>query len=171
MTTDAENNFISRAKKEVKDKIKTEGKDIEKIQKENSELKRANEGYDGFMDDLNKFIINCMQDFKVTEEDLPGYLKSNLNEFYQNYIQIRSDANSEIDSLKRYIEHCKKQINNNKRSLKFYNSQYSDSDFFDECLPLIDLYKEKIDLYEENIELTEKIIKQLEDIANRLIKW
>ena len=70
-----------------------------------------------------------------------------------------------------YIDHCKRESNKNKRTLKFYRSQYLDSDFFEECLPLVQLYQEKIDIYTENINLTEKTIKHLEKIHKKLEKW
>ena len=112
-----------------------------------------------------------MQDFVVAEEDLPKYFRSNINDVYQNYAQIRRDAIDEINTLKKYINHCKKEINSNKRTLKFYRSQYMDSDFFDECLPLVEIYQKKIELYQENGKLTIKTIEKLEKIVEKLKGW
>ena len=112
-----------------------------------------------------------MQEFTTAEEDLPKYFKSHINGTYQEYVQIRKDALNEINALLKYIDHCKRQVNTNKRTLKFYRSQYMDSDFFDECLPLVEIYQEKIELYLENINLTEKTIEKLQKIVKKLEKW
>ena len=55
--------------------------------------------------------------------------------------------------------------------LKFYKSQYSDSDIFSECLPLVDVYEKKIELYEKNIQKTNDIISTLDEIINILSNW
>ncbi len=171
MANDGNEQFLLKAKQEIRQKIKTENKELEEINNETSELERAIKGYDKFYDDLNNFILESMQDFTVNEEDLPEYFKSNINEIYQNYVQIRKDAIDEIGSLNKYIEKTTRDINSNKRTLKFYRSQYMDSDFFDECMPLVDIYTKKIELYEKNLDLTKKIIKEIEKIADKLEGW
>ncbi|WP_455645865.1 hypothetical protein [Methanosphaera sp.] len=171
MSEEAEKAFLSKVKREIEGKIKTETKEIEKIKEEHEELIRANHGYAEFYHELEHFIMDSMQDFSVTEEDLPKYFKSNINEVYQNYVQIRRDAFEEEETLKKYIDKCKRDVGANKRSLKFYKSQYMDSDFFDECLPLVTIYQDKIDLYEENQKLTLDIIEQLRKIADKLKGW
>lgn len=171
MPEKAEKEFISKAKKEIQQKIKTETNALNDIKKEKNELLSAVEGYENYFQNLNRFIIESMQEFTVNEEDLPKYFKSHINETYQEYVKIRKDALNEIDALLKYIKHCKRQVNNNKRSLKFYSSQYVDSDFFDECLPLVEIYQEKIELYLENIKLTENTIEKLQKIIKKLEKW
>lgn len=171
MSDDANKEFLSKIKEEISQKIKTENENIKKLSDENNELSQSKEGYINFYNELNNFVINSMQDFTLNEEDLPSYFKSNINEVYQNYSQIRLDAIEEIERLQDYINYCKKELTTNQRSLKFYRSQYFDSDFFDECLPLVNIYQEKIDLYEKNIELTSKIIVSLEKIADKLKNW
>jgi hypothetical protein len=171
MSNEAQKEFISNAKKEVQQRINTENKAIIELNKEKTELIEAIRGYDAYNKELKRLFIECMQNFTVTEEDLPKYFKSNISESYENYVQIRLDAIEEINTLKKYISHCKREINNNKRKLKFYKSQYLDSDFFEECLPLVELYQQKIDLYKENIQLTEKTIEQLLKIVKKLKNW
>ncbi|OED30184.1 hypothetical protein [Methanosphaera sp. WGK6] len=171
MSEEAKKAFLSKIKKEIEGKIKTETKEIEKIREEHEELIRASNGYDAFYHELEHFITDSMQDFSVTEENLPKYFKSNINEVYQNYVQIKQDAFEEEETLKKYIDNCKRNIGTNKRSLKFYRSQYLDSDFFEECLPLVTIYQEKIDLYKENQEMTHNIIEKLRKIANKLSDW
>ena len=46
-----------------------------------------------------------------------------------------------------------------------------DSDFFDECLPLVEIYQKKIELYQENGKLTIKTIEKLEKIVEKLKGW
>ena len=169
--SNAKEEFISKAKKEIQQKIKTETKAVITLEKEKKELTNAIEGYENYHHNLQHFIIKSMQDFTVNEEDLPKYFKSNINGTYQEYVQIRQDAIKEIASLRKYIEYCKREAKTNERTLKFYRSQYMDSDFFDECLPLADLYQKKIDLYNENIILTEKTIEKLEKIVKKLENW
>lgn len=171
MSNDANKEFLSKIKEEISQKIKTENENIKKLSDENNELSQSKEGYINFYNELENFVINSMQDFTLNEEDLPSYFKSNINEVYQNYSQIRLDAIEEIERLQEYITYCKKELTTNQRSLKFYRSQYFDSDFFDECLPLVNIYQEKIDLYENNIELTSQIIVSLEKIADKLKNW
>ena len=169
--SNAKEEFISKAKKEIQQKIKTETKAVITLEKEKKELTNAIEGYENYHHNLQHFIIKSMQDFTVNEEDLPKYFKSNINGTYQEYVQIRQDAIKEIASLRKYIEHCKHEAKTNERTLKFYRSQYMDSDFFDECLPLAELYQQKIDLYNVNIILTEKTIEKLEKIVKKLENW
>ena len=171
MPNKAQNEFISKAKKEIQQKIKTETKVLDDLKNEKNELLSAVEGYENYYQNLNHFIIESMQEFTTAEEDLPKYFKSHINGTYQEYVQIRKDALNEINALLKYIDHCKRQVNTNKRTLKFYRSQYMDSDFFDECLPLVEIYQEKIDLYIENIKLTENTIEKLQKITKKLEKW
>ncbi len=171
MSNKAQEEFISKAKKEIQQKIKTENKALDELNNEKKELMTAIQGYENFHHDLRHFFIESMQDFVVAEEDLPKYFRSNINDVYQNYAQIRRDAIDEINTLKKYINHCKKEINSNKRTLKFYRSQYMDSDFFDECLPLVEIYQKKIELYQENGKLTIKTIEKLEKIVEKLKGW
>lgn len=171
MSNEAQKEFFSRAKQEVQQKINTETKVLGELNKEKEELNTAINGYDNYYHELKHFIIESMQDFTCIEEDLPKYFKSNINEVYQNYAQIRLDAIEEAETLNKYIKHCEKQIKNNERTLKFYSSQYTDSDFYEECIPLVDLFKEKIDLYKQNIELTEQTIEKLEKIIEKLENW
>lgn len=163
--------FLLKAKREIEQKIKFETEQLGKVKKENEELTRSKVGYGEFYESLNKFITESIDDFHVVEDDLPQYFKENIGETYENYVQIRVDALNEIDALNNYIDHCKREISSNKRTLKFYRSQYLDSDFFDECLPLVVLYQDKIDMYEENIQLTEDIIKKLGEISDKLVGW
>lgn len=171
MPNKAQKEFISKAKKEIQQRIKTETKELDNLKKEKNELLSAVEGYENYFQNLNHFIIQSMQEFTTNEEDLPKYFKSHINGTYQEYVQIRKDALNEINALSKYIKHCKSQVNKNKRTLKFYRSQYMDSDFFDECLPLVEIYQEKIELYLENINLTEKTIEKLQKIVKKLEKW
>lgn len=171
MSTNAQEDFLFNVKREIKQKIKTENKDLEELNKEKEELESAVKGYSNYYDELEKFIIESMQDFSQNEEDLPSYFRSNINEVYQNYVHIKHDAKEEIDTLTRYMDDCKRKQNSTKRTLKFYRSQYLDSDFFEECLPLVALYQEKIDLYEENYKLTQQTIKELEKIFKKLENW
>ncbi|RAP47579.1 MAG: hypothetical protein BZ135_02080 [Methanosphaera sp. rholeuAM6] len=171
MSNNAQEEFISNAKKEIKQKIKSETKVLEKLKKEKGELTNAIEGYDIYYHNLERFIIQSMQEFTQNEEDLPKYFKSHINGTYQEYVQIRQEGIKEMESLKKYINHCKREAKTNERTLKFYRSQYMDSDFFDECLPLVDLYQQKIELYNGNIELTVKTIEKLEKIVKKLEKW
>lgn len=171
MSNEAQNEFMSKAKKEIQQKIKTENKALNKLQIEKQELNNAIEGYKNYYKNLKTFIIHSMQDFTTTEEDLPKYFKSNISGTYQEYVAIREDAINEIDALNKYINHCKREGKNNQRTYKFYRSQYMDSDFFNECLPLVEIYQQKIDLYEENIKLTEKTIDELKKIIKKLENW
>lgn len=171
MSNDSQKEFLSKAKNEIKQRVDTENNALNTLKKEKDELINAIVGYTDYYDTLNKFIIESMQDFTCNEDDLPGYFKSNINEVYQNHVQIRKDALLEVDTLNKYIAHCDKEIKSNQRTLKFYRSQYLDSDFFDECLPLVNLYQEKIDIYNENKENTSKVIEILEKIAKKLEKW
>lgn len=171
MTDNAQNEFIYKAKKEISKKIKDESKILEELSTESVELENAITGYGNYLHELEHFIEDSCEDFKVSVEELPKYFKSNINDVYQSYVQIREDAVNEINTLLKYIEHCNHEINNNKRTLKFYRSQYIDSDFFDECLPLVQIYQDKIGTYTKNITLTEKTIKQLEKIIEKLESW
>lgn len=171
MSEDGNETFLLKAKKEIEQKIKTQTQQLDKIRKEHEELSRSKMGYEEFYNNLNKFISESVDDFHVTENDLPQYFKANIGSTYENYVQIRVDALNEIDALKKYIIHCKHEISSNKRTLKFYRSQYLDSDFFSECLPLVVLYQDKIDTYEENIKLTENIIEKLNEISDKLVGW
>ncbi len=167
----ADKQFSSKAKAEIEQKIKTETKSLEKVEKEHKELENAIQGYDKFYKDLEHFIIDNMQDFSVSEEDLPKYFRSNINEVYQNYVQIRKDAYDEEDELTQYINHCIREVNKNKRSLKFYKSQDEDSEFYQDCLPLINIYEKKIELYTDNQKMTREIIEKLRKIADKLKNW
>lgn len=166
-----ENTFQMRAIKEIEQKIKDERLQLEKIQKESDELSRAEKGYAEFYEQLNNFFIESMQDFQVNEDNLPIYFKENIGEVYENYVQIRVDAITESENLEKYVEHCRHEILSNKRTLKFYRSQYMDSDFFKECLPLVEIYEKKINMYKENIETTDVIIKCLGKISDKLVGW
>lgn len=171
MSNNAQNEFISKAKKEIEQRIKTETKALTQLNTEKEELINAVKGYENYHHNLEHFIEDNAKDFNIKTEELPEYFKSNINDVYQNYVQIRLDAIEEKETLQKYIEHCKREANNNQRTLKFYRSQYMDSDFFEECLPLVQLYQEKIDIYNENIKLTEKTIEKLEKIEQKLEKW
>ncbi len=171
MSNDAQNEFISKAKKEITQRIKTETKAVEELNKEKNELEVAIKGYANYYHELEHFFEDNAKDFNITLDELPNYFKSNINDIYQNYVQIKQDALEEITTLTKYINHCKREEKNNQRTLKFYRSQYMDSDFFEECLPLVELYQQKIDLYQENVTLTEKTIKNLEKIVKKLEKW
>ena len=95
----------------------------------------------------------------------------------------KGKENSKVNKIKYIVQiseplipppnllHCKKEIQTNQRSLKFYKSQYSDSDIFSECLPLVDVYEKKIELYEKNIQKTNDIISTLDEIINILSNW
>ena len=166
-----QNTFLLKAKEEIKQKIAEETKQLELIKKEQQELQRAKQGYADFYENLVHFFKESMEDFEVTEDELSDYFKENIDEVYQNYVQIRSDAIVEIDALSQYISHIKKQLAANQRTLKFYRSQYIDSDFFDECMPLVALYQDKIDTYNENIALTDDIIHKLGEISDKLVGW
>lgn len=163
--------FISKAKKEIKKRIKDETKSLEQLKTEEEELINALKGYSDFDGELEKFLDESCKDFKVDKEKLPEYFKSNINEVYQNYSQIRKDALDEIIILKKYIEKIKKDSAASQKTLKFYRSQDMDSDFFDECLPLVELIEEKLEIYQKNEELTINIIKKLEEIHKKLEKW
>lgn len=171
MSNNSQNEFISKVKKEIEQKIKTETKTLKQLNTEKEELTNAINGYEKYYHELEHFLEDSAKDFNISQDKLPEYFKGNINDIYQNYVQIRQDAQEEIKTLQKYIEHCKREANNNQRTLKFYRSQYMDSDFFEECLPLVQLYQEKIDTYNENITLTEKTIKQLEKIEQKLEKW
>lgn len=171
MPNKSEKAFISKAKKEIQQRLSTETKAVNNLENEKNELLNAIEGYENYYQNLNSFIIKSMREFTQLEEDLPKYFRSNINGTYQEYVQIRKDAINEMDALSNYIKHCKRERNNNKRTLKFYRSQYMDSDFFDECLPLVEIYQKKIDLYTENIKLTENTIEKLQKISKKLEKW
>lgn len=171
MSNKAQEEFISKAKKEIQQKIKTETKTLTTLEKEKEELTNAIEGYENYYHNLEHFIIKSMQEFTVNEEDLPKYFKSHINGKYKEYAQIRQDGIKEVESLNKYINHCKREAKTNERTLKFYRSQYMDSDFFEECLPLVDIYQQKIELYNENIELTKKTIEKLEKIIRKLERW
>ena len=171
MTSNAENEFLSQAHKEVEQRIKKENKQLETLRVEQKELVDAIEGYSTFHDDLVKFFDESSKDFKVEVDQLPRYFKSNINEVYRNYVQIKHDALDEIRVLEKYIQKNKKQINDTKRTLKFYRSQYMDSDFFDECLPLVELYEDKINIYEDNQKNSLLIIEKLKEIIELLKDW
>lgn len=171
MSSEANKKFVSNIKKEIQQKIKTENKNIKALNDENMELTRSIEGYSNFYHEVEHFFTESMDDFNVKQDELPDYFKSNINEVYQNYSQIRLDAIDEKNHLNEYILHCKKEIQTNQRSLKFYKSQYSDSDIFSECLPLVDVYEKKIELYEKNIQKTNDIISTLDEIINILSNW
>lgn len=163
--------FISKAKLEIKQRIKNETKSLEQLKIEEEELINAQKGYSDFYDELEKFITESCKDFKQTEEELPFYFRSNINEVYQNYSQIRKDAVDEIRILKAYINKNKKELASTQRTLKFYQSQYMDSDFYEVCLPLVEIIDEKIVLYEKNEETTLEIIIKLEEIYKKLENW
>ena len=171
MTSNAENEFLSKAQKEVQQRIKTENKELESLRVEEKELIDAIEGYSTFLNDLTKFLDETSRDFKVEISDLPGYFKSNINEVYRNYVQIRLDALDEIEVLEKYIESNKRKLNDTKRTLKFYRSQYLDSDFFDECLPLVVLYEDKIRIYENNEKNSMLVIEKLNEVITALKNW
>lgn len=171
MSDEAQKQFLTNVQKEIKQKVKTENKTLDKIKNETEELKTAIKGYTNFLNELEHFIIESMQDFTLAEEDLPSYFKSNINEVYRNYVQIKEDAIKEIEKLNQYITHCKREIKNNQRSLKIYKSQFNESELYEECIPLIDVYQEIISVYEENIKLTTKTIEILQKLVKKLEKW
>lgn len=171
MTSNVENDFISKAKKEIQRKIKNEQKSLDTLNIEYNELKNAIVGYSNFYDELCNFISESVEDFQVSEEELSDYFRSNINEVHQNYLNIKQDAKDEINVLEKYLEKNKKDLNSTKRTLKFYRSQYLDSDFFDECLPLVELYQEIISKYEENEKNTLIIIEKLNLIIKKLENW
>lgn len=171
MTSDAEKEFLSKAQKEINQRIKKENKELEKLQVEEKELINAIDGYSNFYNELSKFIDESCSDFEVEKDKLADYFKSNINEVYQNYVQIKQDALDEIQILRKYIEKNKRELNTTKRTLKFYRSQYLDSDFFEECLPLVVLYEDKIKIYENNEKNTLTIIDKLEEIIKILKDW
>lgn len=171
MSNVAQKQFLANVQKEIKQKVKTENKTLDKINNETDELKVAIKGYTNYFNELEHFIIESMQDFTLAEEDVPTYFKSNINEVYRNYVKVKKDAIKEIETLNQYINHCKREIKNNQRSLKFYKSHYKDSDFFTECKPLVNIFQEKISVYEENIKLTEETIEILRKIVKKLEKW
>lgn len=166
-----DNNFILKAKKEIKKRIKDETKILEQLRKEYEELINALKGYTDFDKELEKFIDESCSNFNVDKEKLPKYFKSNINEVYQNYSQIRKDALDEIEILKKYIEKIKKDSTTSQKTLKFYRSQDMDSDFYDECLPLIEIIEEKLEIYRKNEDITLDIISKLEQIHKKLEKW
>lgn len=171
MTSNAEKEFLSKAQKEIKQRIKTENKELEKLRLEEDELIHAIEGYTNFYNDLTKFFEESSNDFNIEPDKLHMYFKSNINEVYQNYVQIKRDALDEIDILQKYIQKNKRDLNSTRRTLKFYRSQYMDSDFFDECLPLVELYEQKINIYENNEKNTLIIIEKLNEIIDALKDW
>ena len=73
--------------------------------------------------------------------------------------------------LEKYIIKNKRDLNNTQRTLKFYRSQYMDSDFFEECLPLVEIYEEKISIYENNEKNSLLIIEKLKEILKKLKDW
>ncbi|AWX32276.1 hypothetical protein [Methanosphaera sp. BMS] len=171
MTSNAEKEFLSKAQKEVQQRIKKENKELETLHVEEKELTDAIEGYSKFYDDLVKFLQESSNDFNIEIEDLPRYFKSNINEVYRNYVQIKQDALDEIQVLEKYIIKNKRDLNNTQRTLKFYRSQYMDSDFFEECLPLVEIYEEKISIYENNEKNSLLIIEKLKEILKKLKDW
>lgn len=171
MTSNAEKEFLSKAQKEVQQRIKKENKELKSLYVEEKELTDAIEGYSKFYDDLTKFLLESSKDFNIEIDEVPRYFKSNINEVYRNYVQIKQDALDEIHILEKYIIKNKRDLNSTKRTLKFYRSQYMDSDFFDECLPLVELYEEKIRIYENNEKNSLLIIEKLKEIIKKLKDW
>ena len=70
MPNKAQKEFISKAKKEIQQRIKTETKELDNLKKEKNELLSAVEGYENYFQNLNHFIIQSMQEFTTNEEDL-----------------------------------------------------------------------------------------------------
>lgn len=171
MTSNAEKEFLSKAQKEVQQRIKKENKELKSLYVEEKELTDAIEGYSKFYDDLTNFLLESSKDFNIEIDEVPRYFKSNINEVYRNYVQIKQDALDEIQILEKYIIKNKRDLNSTKRTLKFYRSQYMDSDFFDECLPLVELYEEKIRIYENNEKNSLLIIEKLKEIIKKLKDW
>ncbi|RAP51880.1 MAG: hypothetical protein BZ133_02160 [Methanosphaera sp. SHI613] len=171
MTSDAEKEFLSQAQKEVQKRIKTENKELESLRVEQKELIDAIDGYSNFYNDLCKFFEESSKDFHMEIDELPDYFRSNINEVYRNYVQIKHDALDEIQVLEKYIQSNKRKLNDTKRTLKFYRSQYLDSDFFEECLPLVVLYEDKINIIKNNEENCLVIIEKLKQIIKKLEKW
>lgn len=171
MTSDSEKEFKANIQKEVTKRIKTESKKLDELKVEHEELIRAIEGYGNFLNELDSFFSESCEDFDITTEEMPGYFKSNINEVYQNYSQIRTDAIDEVNVLQKYIESNKKGLNETKRSQRFFRSQYLDSDSFNECYPLVEVYDEEIKIYEENEKNTMEIISKLEELIDKLKDW
>jgi hypothetical protein len=170
MTQNGEKQF-TKAQKEIEGKIRQETKSFEEEQGEQEELIKAKEGYQNFYENLCSFITESMVDFTVNEEELGSYFKSNINSVYQNYINIRKDAVSEIERLQKYSAEKKRYKSTKKRSLKFYKSQDLDSDFFSNCMPLIEIYQKEVDLIIENIAITQQILDLLKKIEEKLESW
>ncbi|MDO5825659.1 MAG: hypothetical protein BZ137_02750 [Methanosphaera sp. rholeuAM130] len=171
MTSNAENEFLSNAQKEIKRRIKNENKELETLHVEEKELTDAIKGYSDFSTELKKFLEESSKDFNLDIDELPRYFKSNINEVYRNYVQIRQDALDEIQVMEKYVIKNKRQLKDTERTLKFYRSQYMDSDFFEECLPLVELYEEKIRIYQNNEKNTLVIIEKLKEIIRALKDW
>ena len=171
MSNKAQEEFISKAKKEIDHKMDMENKQIDKLKSNNDKIIKAIKGYSDFYNELNIFLNESKDDFGIEESEIPEYFKSNINEVYQNYANIKLDALDEISNQEHYIQSLKQGVKKAKKSLKFYESQDKESDFYEICHPLIELYHIEIDLFNQNEESSLKMINELEKISKKLDKW
>ena len=162
---------FSNLKKEIDYKIKMENRQIDKLKSNDDKNIRAIKGYSDFYNELTIFLNESRDDFGIEEAEIPEYFKSNINEVYQNYANIKLDALDEISNQEHYIQSLKQGIKKAKRSLKFYESQDRESDFYEICHPLIEVYNMEIELFNKNEESSLKMINELEKISKKLDKW
>ncbi|MBE6494034.1 MAG: hypothetical protein E7Z84_05445 [Methanosphaera stadtmanae] len=165
------NEHLSNLKKEINKKITTENKQISKLNSNNEKIIKAIKGYSDFYNELSTFLNESKNDFGIEEDEIPKYFKSNINEVYENYAHIKLDALDEISNQEHYIESLKRGVKKSEKSLKFYESQDKDSDFYEICQPLIKLYETEIELFNKNEENSRKMINELEKISKKLDKW
>jgi len=167
----SENMFQSKVEKEIKQRIRKVNKELDELRIEEEELTRAYDGYTRFYDDLCLFISKNMENFSLSEDELPYYFRSNINTVYYEYVQIRVDAIEEVEIIEKYIEKNRKNKSSTLRTLKFFKSQYMDSDFYETCNPLIKLYEKQLCIYDKNEEYCVKIIDVLSKVIEKLAQW
>ena len=165
------NEHLSNLKKEINQKMTTVNKQISKLDSNNNKIIKAIKGYSDFYNELSAFLNESKIDFGIEEDELPKYFKSNINEVYENYAHIKLDALDEISNQEHYIQSLKRGLKKSEKSLKFYESQDKESDFYEICQPLIELYKTEIELLNQNEENSLKMINELEKISKKLDKW
>ena len=165
------NEHLSNLKKEINQKMTTVNKQISKLDSNNNKIIKAIKGYSDFYNELSAFLNESKTDFGIEEDELPKYFKSNINEVYENYAHIKLDALDEISNQEHYIQSLKRGLKKSEKSLKFYESQDKESDFYEICHPLIELYHIEIDLFNQNEESSLKMINELEKISKKLDKW